>query len=377
MRAARTIFNNFNSLLPASTSSYSVKATEVVKSTPYPRRILSGIQPTGSLHLGNFLGAVQKWVELQNSGEDAFYSIADLHAITVPQDPKVLQNGIFEMTASLLACGIDPEKCVLFQQSKVQYHTQLCWVLASLTTMAKLGQQAQLREKRNIIQELSTALYLYPVLQAADILLYKATLVPVGEDQISHLNLASFLAKTFNKRFGNTFPEPQAFINEDSSRRLKSLRNPLSKMSKSDKDPRSRINLFDSPEDILLKCKKAVTDSISAVEYEPEKRPGISNLVVIHSSLTGRPIDTICQEVVGMQSGDYKIAMANEIIEVLRPLRERFNQLINEPAYLENVLKVGALRAEAQAQETWQDVSRKIGIGRNQLAESDLATCKN
>ncbi|KAJ1532238.1 hypothetical protein ONE63_000855 [Megalurothrips usitatus] len=334
-----------------------------VKASPgYPKRVLSGIQPTGSLHLGNYLGAIKKWVHLQDSGDEAFYSIADLHAITVPQDPRNLRTGILEMTASLLACGIDPEKCVLFQQSKVLYHTQLCWVLASFTTMAKLGQQAQLREKREILQELSTALYLYPVLQAADILLYKATHVPVGEDQISHLNLASFIARGFNKRFGDTFPIPHPFINEDSSRRLKSLRNPLSKMSKSDNDPRSRINLCDSPEEILLKCKKAVTDCSSAVEYDPEKRPGISNLLVIHSSLTGKTIDTICQEAAGMETGNYKITMATEIIEVLRPIRERFHELIKEPAYLEDVLETGASRASACARETWQEVSKRIGI---------------
>lgn len=370
MRATRVPLNNFI----VSFSGTGRYCTANVDKTVHARRIVSGIQPTGSLHLGNYLGAIKKWVELQNSGEEAFYSIADLHAITVPQNPKNLQKGILEMTASLLACGVDPEKCVLFQQSRVFYHTQLCWVLASLTTMAKLGQQAQLREKRNILQELSTALYLYPVLQAADILLYRATLVPVGEDQISHLNLASFLARTFNKRFGNTFPIPQALINEDSSRRLKSLRNPLNKMSKSDQDPRSRINLYDSSDDILTKCKKAVTDCISAVAYDPDNRPGISNLLVIHSSLTGKSIDTICQEAAGKESGEYKLSMAHEIIEVLRPIREKYHHLINEPAYLENVLETGAQRAETHAHETWQDVKRKIGIESHNISEKKIAS---
>ncbi|XP_034241429.1 tryptophan--tRNA ligase, mitochondrial [Thrips palmi] len=370
MRVSRVPLNNF---IVRSMGSARYGTAKAEKSGP-ARRIVSGIQPTGSLHLGNYLGAIKKWVELQNSGEEAFYSIADLHAITVPQDPKTLQQGILEMTASLLACGVDPKKCVLFQQSKVVYHTQLCWVLASLTTMAKLGQQAQLREKRNVLQELSTALYLYPVLQAADILLYKATLVPVGEDQISHLNLASFLARTFNKRFGNTFPIPQALINEDSSRRLKSLRNPLNKMSKSDQDPRSRINLYDSADEILTKCKKAVTDCVSAVAYDPDNRPGISNLLVIHSSLTGKSIDAICQEAAGKESGEYKMTMANEIIEVLCPIREKYLNLMKEPAYLEQVLQAGAQRAEIHAQETWQDVTKRIGIGHCYTSEKNLAS---
>ena len=316
----------------------SVNSAKELKSAFHPRRLLSGIQPTGSLHLGNYLGAVKRWVELQNSGEETIYSIADLHAITVPQDPDTLRKSIIRMTASLIACGLNPEKCILFQQSKVHLHTQLCWVLASLTTMGKLGQQAQLREKRKILPDLSAALYMYPILQAADILLYKATHIPVGEDQISHLNLASHLARLFNGKFGDTFPVPEAFINEDASRRLKSLRDPTKKMSKSDPDPKSRINLSDTPEEIKLKFKKAVTDCNSAVSYDPEARPGISNLVVIHSSLTGKSVNLICSEASGLESGNYKMKMADEVIEALRPIRERYNHLVNEPADRKSVV---------------------------------------
>lgn len=342
---------------------FSATSNEVVNPLSKIQRIVSGIQPTGSLHLGNYLGAIKKWVELQNSGDEAFYSIADLHALTVPQDPLRLKRGILDMTASLIACGVDPEKCILFQQSQVHYHTQLCWILAGQTTMAKLGQQAQLREKKQIMPELSPALYLYPVLQAADILLYRASLVPVGEDQISHLNLASFLARAFNKRYGNTFVVPKPLINEDASRRLKSLRNPSNKMSKSDHDPRSRINLCDSPDEILIKCQKAVTDCTSAVTYEPEKRPGISNLLVIHSALTGKSIDDICKEMENVQTGDYKVLMASEIIAALTPIRQKFEQLSKEPAYLEKVLQAGASRAQSEAQGTWQEVINRIGTG--------------
>ncbi|PNF20689.1 Tryptophan--tRNA ligase, mitochondrial [Cryptotermes secundus] len=255
------------------------------------------------MHLGNYFGAVQKWVEMQNAGESVIYSIADLHSITLPQDPKHLHSNILQITATLLACGIDPDKSILFQQSRIPEHTQLCWTLGCLTTMARLAHIPTYKEKSATVKEVPLGLYVYPVLQAADILLYRATHVPVGEDQTHNLELVQHLAKIFNNRYGHTFPIPKAVVADSSISRLKSLRDPSKKMSKSEQDPKSRIEITDTPDDILEKCKKALTDFTSEITFDPEKRPGVANLITIHSLFTGLDPAEICEQNIGLDTG--------------------------------------------------------------------------
>ncbi|XP_015603926.1 tryptophan--tRNA ligase, mitochondrial isoform X2 [Cephus cinctus] len=342
------------------------------KNITYPERIFSGIQPTGNMHLGNYLGAIQKWIELQNSGKNVIWSIVDLHSITLPQDSIELRQNILKMTATLLACGIDPEKSILFQQSTVSMHAELSWILGCNTTMPRLGQLPQFKEKSEKVKEVPLGLYIYPVLQAADILLYKATHVPVGQDQVQHLQLAQHLAHTFNRKFKETFPIPRALVNQDTSSRLKSLRDPTKKMSKSSNDPKSRLELTDEPRVLLNKIKKAVTDFTSTVTFEPETRPGVSNLIAIHSLLSGKSPEEICKEAENVDTGEYKFVVADVVIEKLTPIRERINQLIKEPQYLEKVLSDGAERATSIAVNTWLEVRNKVGLGNNALVTNML-----
>lgn len=267
------------------------------------KKVFSGIQPTGDLHIGNYLGAIRRWIDLQNSGLDVTYCIVDLHSITLPQKPAVLRDNSLRICASLLACGIDPKKATLFLQSSVKEHSELCWILSCITTMARLTHLPQYKEKSAKMKEIPLGLYLYPVLQAADIMLYKATHVPVGEDQVQHLQLAQSLAKAFNNRFGNTFPMCQPMIADDASCRIKSLRDPTKKMSKSDPDPKSCVMITDTPEVIKEKVKKAITDFTSAVTFEPETRPGVTNLLTVHSMVSGKSIQEICDETQSIDTG--------------------------------------------------------------------------
>ncbi|KAL2719632.1 hypothetical protein V1478_011094 [Vespula squamosa] len=333
--------------------------------TEYSRRIFSGIQPTGNVHLGNYLGAIQKWVELQNSEKIVIWSIADMHSITLPHNPVTLKDNIFKITATLLACGIDPQKSILFQQSNVSMHAELCWILGCITTMARLGHLPQFKEKSENLKNIPLGLYIYPILQAADILLYRATDVPVGQDQAQHIQLAQDLANSFNKRYGDTFPIPRTLICDDASRRIRSLRDPLKKMSKSDKDLKSRLDLTDKPEVVLEKVKKAVTDFTSEVNYEPETRPGVSNLIAIHSLLTGKSPEEICKDAQGLDTGKYKLVLADVIIQKLRPIQEEIFRLLNEQLYLDEVLKIGSQKAIELAFDCYSDVKNKIGFERN------------
>lgn len=344
--------------------------SQKVSKSDYPKRIFSGIQPTGNLHLGNYLGAIQKWVQLQDSGENVIWSIVDMHSTTLPHDPKELNDNIFKMTATLLACGIDPNKSILFQQSTVDTHAQLSWILGCLTTLARLARLPQFKEKSQTLKDVPLSLYIYPVLQSADILLYKATHVPVGQDQVQHIQFAQELAIKFNKRFGNTFPVPHSLVNENASQRIKSLRDPSKKMSKSDQNPKSRLDILDKPEVLATKIKKAVTDCISKVTYEPETRPGVANLVIIHSMLSGKSPNQICSEVEELDTGKYKLVVADLVIEKLTPIREKFSRLIKEPVYLQEILKSGTERATDIASDCWCEVQNKIGFKNDILHEN-------
>ncbi|XP_043486863.1 tryptophan--tRNA ligase, mitochondrial isoform X1 [Polistes fuscatus] len=339
--------------------------SQKLANTEYPRRIFSGIQPTGNVHLGNYLGAIQKWVELQNSEKMVIWSIADMHSITLSHNPKVLRDNIFKITATLLACGIDPQKSILFQQSSVPMHAELCWILGCITTMARLGHLPQFKEKSESLQNIPLGIYIYPVLQAADILLYRATNVPVGLDQAQHIQLSQDLAHSFNKKYGDTFPIPRTLICNDYSCRIKSLRDPTKKMSKSDKDVKSRLDLIDKPEVLLEKIKKSLTDFTSEVTYEPETRPGVSNLIAIHSLLTGKSPEEICQDAQGLNTGKYKLLLADVIIEKLKPIQEEISRLLNEQLYLDEVLKMGSEKATEIAFDCYSDVKDKIGFKRN------------
>ncbi|XP_077296719.1 tryptophanyl-tRNA synthetase, mitochondrial [Arctopsyche grandis] len=328
-----------------------------------PRRIFSGIQPTGALHIGNYFGAVKSWIDLQNKGDDVMVSIVDLHSITLPQNPETLQNNILEITATLLACGIDHNKSILFLQSSVPQHSELAWILGCISTMARLAHLPQFKEKSESMKEVPLGLYIYPVLQGADILLYKSTHVPVGIDQIQHLQVAQQLAKTFNYRFGKTFPSPIPMIGDDCHQKLRSLRDPTKKMSKSDPDPKSRIELTDGPDLVALKLKKSVTDFTPTITYDPVNRPGVSNLVTIMSLMTNQIPEEVCEEAEGFDTVMFKNSLAKAIGEVLAPIQTKIEDYMKHPEYLVTVLQEGSLKARERASVTMEEVNMKVGLG--------------
>ncbi|CAG9862866.1 unnamed protein product [Phyllotreta striolata] len=327
------------------------------------KRIFSGIQPTGSIHLGNYLGAIAQWVKFQEQGQDVIVSIADLHSMTVPpHDPKELSKNIQEIAATLLGCGIDPRKTILFQQSTVAVHTQLSWCLGCICTMPRLSHLPQYKEKSKDLKDIPLGLFIYPVLQAADVLAYKATHVPVGEDQVQQIQLCQDLARMFNKRFGETFPIPQTVITGSEFARLRSLRDPNKKMSKSDPDPKSRICVTDKPDDIVRNIKKAVTDFTSEVTYDPDKRPGVSNLINIHSFVTNKSVADICREAKNLDTGKYKLVVAEAVVEYLKPIQSKISNYLENPQYLVDVLEEGREKAEEIALKSWIEVEEKLGL---------------
>lgn len=327
------------------------------------KRVFSGIQPTGDIHVGNYFGAIRKWIELQDSNRyDVTYSIVDLHSITVPQNPKVLKENSLKICATLLACGICPEKSILFLQSGVKEHSELCWILGCTTTMARLTHLPQYKDKSAKFKEIPLGLYLYPILQSADIMLHKTDLVPVGEDQIQHVQLAQHLTKNFNNRFGDTFPTCQPLIAEDSSCRIKSLRDPSKKMSKSDVEKKSFINLTDSPDEIRGKIKKAITDFTSEVTFDVEKRPGVANLIMMHSLVSGQSAQQICDDVKHIDTGKYKLVVADSLISHFDPIRKRIEEYSNDKSYLFDVLRRGNEKAREFAEQTMKEVRKKVGL---------------
>ncbi|XP_015250531.1 PREDICTED: tryptophan--tRNA ligase, mitochondrial [Cyprinodon variegatus] len=330
------------------------------KEDPGSARVFSGIQPTGVPHLGNYLGALENWVALQNRYPSVLYSIVDLHSITQPQDPDQLRNNILDMAASLLACGINPEKAILFQQSQVSEHAELSWILGCLTSMPRLRHLPQWKMKSKQKNEGSVGLYTYPVLQAADILLYKSTHVPVGEDQVQHLELAQDLARIFNNHYGELFPEPRALLS--STQKVKSLRNPSAKMSKSDPQTMATITITDSPDDIALKIRRAVTDFISEVTFDPEQRPGVSNLVTIHAAVAKLSVEEALSQASGMDTGAYKGLVSEAVIQRLTPIREELQRLRADRAHLEGLLAQGQLRARELAAPVLAEVRHRVGF---------------
>jgi tryptophanyl-tRNA synthetase len=324
-------------------------------------RLFSGIQPTGRKHLGNYVGAIRGWVEAQDRG-DGIYCMVDLHAITVPYDPVELRAYVLDTTAILMAAGLDPERCILFRQSDVREHTELCWLLGTVTSHGDLNRMHQFKDKSARQRELvSAGLFFYPVLQTADILLYKTDEVPVGEDQRQHLELARDVAQRFNERYGETFVLPRHVIPEIGGR-IMDLQDPESKMSTTAPSEAGTVLLLDDDKTIAKKVKSAVTDSGSEVRRAPDK-PGISNLIEIMAAVGERTPEEVQREFSDARYGDFKGAVADALVEYIAPIRDRYDEIRPDEASIERVLEEGADRARAIAEDTMEDVRAKMGIG--------------
>ena len=334
------------------------------------KTILSGIQPTGKLTLGNYLGAIQKFVELQNNYASTtdeevniFIFIADLHSITVPQDPVELRKNIRSVLATYLACGLDPEKVSLFIQSEVKEHAELGYLMQTITHIGELERMTQFKDKMaKQVQGVSSALLTYPVLMAADILLYNADYVPVGEDQKQHLELTRNLAERFNTRFGDTFTIPEPLIAKFGAK-IMSLQDPTKKMSKSDPIEKASIFLTDPENIIRKKIASAVTDSDGLVKYDVTNKPGISNLLTIASCVTNKSIKELEEQFEGIGYGEFKKFVADALIAHLAPIQAKYQELLNSPT-LDVILDQGALKATYFAKKTLRKVRNKMGIGR-------------
>jgi len=339
--------------------------TPAADGTPAPRRprVLSGIQPTAdSFHLGNYLGAVRQWVALQED-HDAFYCVVDLHAITVEHDPKKLRSQSLRSAAQLLAAGIDPARATLFVQSHVPEHAQLGWVLGCLTGFGEAARMTQFKDKsaKGGAERATVGLFTYPILQAADILIYQADQVPVGEDQRQHLELTRDLAGRFNHRFGKTFRLPEPHIVKETAK-IADLQDPIAKMSKSASSPAGIVELLDDPRASAKKIRSAVTDSGREVVFDAEAKPGVSNLLTIYSALTGRKITEIEGEYAGRGYGDFKTDLAEIVVDFVTPFRDKTLGYLDDPAQLEAILADGGERARAVTQPTLQTVYDRLGF---------------
>ncbi|MEY8566018.1 tryptophan--tRNA ligase [Corynebacterium sp.] len=329
------------------------------------KRVLSGIQPTAdSYHLGNYLGAVKQWIDLQD-GYDAFYFIPNLHAITVDQDPVELRERTLAGVAQLLALGIDPEKSTIFVQSQVPQHAELAWALTCLTGFGEASRMTQFKDKsaKRGAERTSAGLFMYPMLMAADILLYRPQLVPVGEDQRQHLELTRNLAERFNARFGETFVVPEGFIPEGAAK-IYDLQDPTSKMSKSGDNPKGIVNLLDEPKTSAKRIRSAVTDNDAEIRFDREAKPGVSNLLVIQSALTGRSVDDIVADyqAAGAQYGALKVDTADALQAFTTPLKARYDEYMADPAELKRILDRGAEKAGVVAESVVSDVYGKMGL---------------
>ena len=327
------------------------------------KRVLSGIQPTSdSFHLGNYLGAVKQWVELQD-GHDAFYCIVDLHALTIETDPALLRKRTLVSAAQLLALGISPEKSTLFVQSQVPQHNQLGWIMECLTGFGEASRMTQFKDKSSKAgaDSARVGLFTYPMLQAADILLYQAHYVPVGEDQRQHIELTRDLAGRFNTRYGQTFQLPEAYILKTAAK-INDIQEPTAKMSKSAGSAAGVIEIMDTPEANLKKIKSAMTDAGREVKYDLAQKPGISNLLTIHSALSGRTIAELENEFDGKGYGDFKAAVADVGVEYLRPIRAKAMELLEDEKHLLDILHQGSEKARSVAQQTINTTYKNLGV---------------
>ncbi|MCC5911385.1 MAG: tryptophan--tRNA ligase [Clostridiaceae bacterium] len=322
--------------------------------------IFSGAQPTGTLTLGNYIGAIQNWKALENDYQ-CLYSIVDLHSLTIRHDPKAFRESCLSLLAQFLAAGLDPERNTIFFQSHVPQHTELNWILNCVAYMGELNRMTQFKEKSERHKDnINAGLFTYPVLQAADILLYQTNLVPVGEDQKQHIELARDIAIRFNNAYGDTFQLPEIHVPKVGAR-IMSLQEPTKKMSKSDEDINGTIFLLDSDKVITKKVKRAVTDSENKVVYRDEQ-PGIKNLMTIYSKLANITIQQVEEKYTDQGYGNFKKDLAELMVESLRPFKEKYQQYMDNPDYLEEIYKKGAKRATTIAERTMKDVKEKIGL---------------
>jgi tryptophanyl-tRNA synthetase len=324
--------------------------------------ILSGIQPSGSLHIGHLTGAIKNWVDLQDR-YDCYFTIVDLHAITVRQEPAELRKRTLDLAAMFIACGVDPEKCSLFIQSHVPEHTQLSWILTCSTGMGELQRMTQFKDKsQQHAENINAGLFTYPVLMASDILLYQADLVPVGEDQKQHLELSRDLANRFNFNYNSQiFKVPEPFIPPVGAR-IMNLQEPTKKMSKSDDNLKASLFLTDSYNEIVNKIKRAVTDSGAEVKYNITEKPGVANLMTLYHIATGKKFNEIEEEFAGKGYGDFKSTVGESVAEYLKPITEKFNTLRKDEKFLKEVLQRGADKARYQASKTLNKVYKKVGF---------------
>ena len=325
------------------------------------KRILSGIQPSGNLTLGSYLGAIKNWAALADE-YDCYYMMADMHTITARQVPADLRRNTLTQLAAYIASGLDPEKNVLFVQSHVPAHAQLGWVLDCYTMFGELSRMTQFKDKSaKNADNINAGLFTYPALMAGDILLYQADLVPVGGDQKQHVELCRDIANRFNGIYGETFKIPEPYIPKVGAR-IMSLTSPENKMSKSDKDPGGCVYMLEKPEDIMRKFKKAVTDSEASVRFDVANKPGVSNLMQIYAVATGKTFEEIEAEFAGRGYGDFKMAVGEAVVEMLRPIREETERLLADKAYLESIYRSGAERASYVANRTISKVYKKVGF---------------
>lgn len=334
---------------------------ENIQTQEQKKRIFSGIQPSGIITLGNYLGAVKNWVNLQND-YDCLYCIVDMHALTVRQDPAKLRQNTMTLAALYIACGLDPEKNIIYVQSHVPAHAELSWILNTFTYMGELNRMTQFKEKsQKHADNINAGLFTYPVLMAADILLYQADLVPVGEDQRQHIEITRDIAQRFNNIYGDVFKIPEGFIPR-SGARIMSLQEPGKKMSKSSEDANAYISMLDDPKVIVNKIKRAVTDSEAIVRFDPENKPGISNLMNIYSCFTNKTYEEIEREFDGKGYGDFKLAVGECTADNIAKIQAEYNKIIKDKAYLEQLFKSGAERAGKIAFRTLSKVQKKVGF---------------
>ncbi len=326
--------------------------------------VFSGIKPTSVPHLGNYIGAIKQWVDIQKNHR-CLFSIVDLHAITVPQDPKELRQNILDAAATYLACGIDPARSTVYVQSEVAEHTELAWILGTVTKMGELERMTQFKDKsqKGGRERAGLGLFAYPALMAADILLYDTSAVPVGEDQMQHLELARVIARRFNQEFGETFVIPQALIQKNGAR-IMSLQDADKKMSKSDESKTGTIMLDDDADTIRKKIMRAVTDTGGGVYFDPDKKPAVSNLMVIYHHLSGKTLKEIETLYEGKGYGDFKKDLADIAVEHLSPIREKIEAYRREPRELYKVLDAGRDKAKAMAEVKMEVVRERVGLGR-------------
>ena len=325
------------------------------------KRIFSGVQPSGNLTLGNYLGALRNFSLLQEDYE-CIYCVVDMHSITVRQAPEALRRQSYSVLALYLACGLDPDKNVLFLQSHVPGHAELGWILNCFTYMGELNRMTQFKDKsKRHADNINGGLYTYPVLMAADILLYQADLVPIGQDQKQHLELARNVAQRFNKIYGDTFVIPKPFIPKTGAK-IMSLQEPDKKMSKSDENANNYILITEEEASIIKKFKKAVTDSGSEIVYDEVNKPGISNLMKIYASIKSQTVETVQKEFENSRYGDFKLAVGTAVAETLAPIKKRYEELMADTGYLDAVFKKNAQRARSLSEPTIDQVYRKIGF---------------